>query len=63
MNRGRFDIRMLGLTVCLVDYGVNKAFLYKEAKDDSGLQLFKTIDLSQAGASRIPYINPGDKRE
>ena len=61
--KGRlYDIKMMGLiTICIVDYESSKAHLYKESKDENGLErleLFKSIDLSKAGNDTIEYIEP-----
>ncbi|MBB3210651.1 hypothetical protein FHS27_006499 [Rhodopirellula rubra] len=55
---GHYDIKMMGLTICIVDYESNKAHLYKESKDDKSLELFKSIDISKAGSNKIEYIEP-----
>ena len=59
-----YDIKMMGLMhVCIVDYESSKAHLYKESKDEKGverLELFKSIDLSKAGNDTIEYIEPAN---
>ena len=59
-NERQYDIKMMGLTICIVDYGSNKAHLYKESKDDKALELFKTIDISKAGSKKIEYSEPAN---
>jgi hypothetical protein len=63
--RGRlYDIKMMGLMhICIVDFESSKAHLYKESKDENGLErleLFKSIDLSKAGNDTIEYIVPAN---
>ena len=63
--KGRlYDVKMMGpFHICIVDYESSKAHLYKESKDENGLErleLFKSIDLSKAGNDTIEYIVPAN---